>query len=113
MKTASSKGSIRRWLAAALAIAVMLPVSTASAWYGPWGPAVTGWDPQEAWMEEYGYLDRFGPTLADIRRLNRDQWRTAMGYPVRVGGIGPYGPTRSDVIRQHNRKMRRAWGYSY
>ena len=115
MKTTSQRRTVRKLLAATLAAAVFLPAPTADAWgpWGPWGPVAGGWDPHEAYLEEYGYLDRYGPTLGDIRRMNRDSWRAARGYPVRIDNVGPYGPTMSDVIRQNRRKMRRMWGYWY
>jgi hypothetical protein len=113
MMTTSLHGRGRKLLAATLAAAVLLPVSSAEAWWGPGGPAAWAWDPQEAFLEEYGYLDRYGPTIGDIRRMHRDSWRAARGYPVRIANVGPYGPTRGDIKRQHHRKMRRMWGYPY
>lgn len=101
------RGLRRKLLTALIATTALLATSSASAW---WGPGVGGWDPQEAYLNEYGFFDPYGPTVGDIRRMHRDNWRTLRGYPVNRG-VGLYGPTPSDVHRQHMRKMRRAWGY--
>ncbi len=93
--------------------AVCFPAASAYAWWRPGGPYAGGWDPNEAYLNEYGFLDRHGPTTGDFRRMHRDNWRGMRGYPVNRGGIGRYGPTLSDVRRQHHRKARRLWGYPY
>jgi hypothetical protein len=108
MKTNSLNRSVKKPLVALLAAALLLPVSTANAWRGP----AVGWDPQEAYLHEYGYLDPYGPTLGDIRRMQRDSWRYFMGYPVYIDNVGPRGPTYADVIRQQ-RRMYRPGGYWY
>jgi hypothetical protein len=101
----------KKLLLAALTAATLLVATAAEGWWGPGGPGAWGWDPQEAYLEEYGFLDPFGPTPGDIRRMQRDRWREMMGYPVYRAGVGPYGPRPSDVRRQYHRKARRLWGY--
>jgi hypothetical protein len=94
------------------AAAVAFSAATAQAWWGP-APGIGGWDPQEAFLDEYGFLDPYGPTPGDFRRLHRDQWKTAMGYPVYHENVGPWGPRLSDLQRQYHRKTMRLWGYPY
>jgi hypothetical protein len=113
MKTTSRHGTGRKLLVAMLAGALVLPVSTADAWWGPGGPMAWGWDPQEAYLHEYGYDHPYGPTLGDIRRMQRDNWRAFMGYPVYIDNVGPRGPSYADVTRQYRRKLRNTWGYPY
>jgi hypothetical protein len=104
----------RKLLAAALAAAMVLATEPLAAWWGgPWGPYTGGWDPQEAFLNQYGFLDPFGPTPGDIRRLRRDQWKAWRGYPVFIDEVGPYGPSLGAVIRQQRRKAHRLWGYPY
>lgn len=81
MKTTSRHGTGRKLLVAMLAGALVLPVSTADAWWGPGGPVAWGWDPQEAYLHEYGYDYPCGPTPGDIRCRQRNNWRVFMGYP--------------------------------
>lgn len=50
---------------------------------------------------------------SDFLRLQRDQWKAMMGYPVYYENIGPYGPRLSDVQRQYHRKTMRVWSYPY
>jgi len=100
-------------LAASLAITACLATVSANAWWGPVGPYAGGWDPQEAYLDEYGFFDRFGPSRSDIRRMHRDNWQAWRGYPVYRSGLGRYGPTLSDIRRQQHRKTRRFWGYPY
>jgi hypothetical protein len=101
-------------LAAAIAVAALFTVSSANAWWGPGpvGPGYWGWDPQEAYLDEYGFFDRWGPSISDIERMHRDNWYAARGYPV-YRGVGPFGPSLTDIRRQQMRKWRRAWGYPY
>ena len=99
-------------LAVAIATATLFTMSSANAWWGPGGPGVWGWDPHEAYLEEYGFFDRYGPSISDIDRMHRDNWYAARGYPV-FRGVGPYGPSVSDIRRQQMRKLRRSWGYPY
>jgi hypothetical protein len=60
-------GQKRKLLAAVTAMIVLTVTTTANA----------AWicDPQVAYLEEYGFLDPYGPSRGDIRRLHRDQWR--------------------------------------
>jgi hypothetical protein len=101
-------------LAVAIAAAALLTMTSANAWWGPSpvGPGVWGWDPYEAYLDEYGFFDRYGPSATDIERMYRDNWYAARGYPV-YRGVGPYGPSASDIRRQYMRKLRRSWGYPY
>ena len=99
-------------LAATISAAGLFTMTSANAWWGPGGPGPWGWDPYEAYLEEYGFFDPYGPSRADIRRMYRDQWDAARGYPT-YRGVGPYGPSLSDIRRQHRRKLRWAWGYPY
>ena len=96
----------------AVAATVIFSTTVAQAYWGP-GLGVGSWDPQEAYLDEYGFLDPYGPTPSDIRRLHRDQWKAMMGYPVSCQHIGPYGPRPSDLRQQYHRKAMRIWGHPY
>ena len=98
-------------LTAAIASACLFTAPPAWSWWGPGGPWPGMWDPQEAFLEEYGFLDRHGPSRGDIRRMHRDRWKAMRGYPVYIDGVGPYGPSLSDVRRQQRRQMHRFRGY--
>lgn len=98
----------KKLLITAITAAILFTATSAGAWWGP-----GAWDPHEAYLEEYGFLDRYGPSRGDIQRMHRDNWRAMRGYAVYHDGVGPYGPTRSDVRRQHQRKLKRSWGYPY
>jgi hypothetical protein len=113
MKNALHRKTRNIVLVAAMAAAVFFPAAAANAWLGPVGPGALGWDPYEAYLDEYGFLDPYGPSIGDLRRMQRDRWRAMMGYPVYIGGVGPYGPRPADVIRQYHRKASRWWGYPY
>jgi hypothetical protein len=110
------KATRNKLLAAAVAAAALLTMTSANAWWGPpggpGGPVAWGWDPHEAYLDEYGFFDPYGPSVSDINRMYRDNWYAARGYPV-YRGVGPFGPSYSDVRRQYMRKLRRAWGYPY
>ena len=113
MNTTITYSITRKLPMVAIASAILLLAEPASAWRGgPWGPAPLAWDPHEAYLDEYGFFDRYGPRRGDIRRMQRDNWHRMRGYPV-YPGIGRHGPTLSDIRRQHQRKLRRAWGYPY
>ena len=103
---------IKMILVIAVAATVAFSTAVAQAWWGR-GPPAGLWDPQEAYLDEYGFLDPYGPTPGDIRRLHRDQWKAMWGYPVFYQNIGPYGPRPSDLRQQYHRKARRIWGYPY
>jgi hypothetical protein len=99
-------------LVMAAAATMIFSTATAQAWWGPAaGPGL--WDPHEAYLDEYGFLDPYGPSRSDIRRLHRDQRRAMMGHPVYYQNVGPYGPRPSDLRRQFHRRAMRAWGYPY
>jgi hypothetical protein len=86
-------------LATLMAVAVFLPAASASAWWGGYDPGYAGCDPQWAYLEEYGFLDPYGPSPVDWRRLHRDQWRaaTSQGY---YGGYLRHDPVTRAVRRQ-------------
>jgi hypothetical protein len=113
MNRSSHNGVKRVLLAMAVVSAVVFSTATAQAWWGPVAPGAGGWDPQEAYLDEYGFLDPYGPMPGDFRRMHRDNWKAVMGYPVYHENVGPYGPRPSDVRKQHHRKMQRLWGYPY
>ena len=113
MNTPKHQNTRKISLTLAATTAILLTSTSTHAWWGPGGPPVGGWDPHEAYLHEYGFLDRHGPTMGDLRRMHRDNWKLLTGHPVYLKGVGPYGPTYSDVIRQQRRKHRRFWGYPY
>ncbi|MGD2073595.1 MAG: hypothetical protein PVI91_00205 [Gammaproteobacteria bacterium] len=92
-------------LASLVAAALLFPVS-ANAWWGGYGYPGGGCDPQWAYLEEYGFLDPFGPSPTDLRRLNRDQWRAA-----RYGYIGNYW--RHDPVSKAMRRQCHGWRRPY
>ena len=102
----------KRMLTAAITAVILFSATSAGAWWGA-GPYAWRWDPYEAYLDKYGFLDYHGPSRGDIHRMHRDNWRAMMGYPVYRDGVGLHGPTRSDVRRQYHRKARRLWGYPY
>ncbi len=115
MKTTTRSKSGRHLLTATIAAVILLSATSANAWWG-WGrawPLTGAWDPTEAYLYEYGFLDPYGPTTGDVRRMHRDNWRAMLGYPIRRDGVGPYGPRLSDIRRQQYRKARRFRGYPY
>jgi len=108
MNRSLHNGAKRILLGVAVAAAVVFSMAAAQAW---WGPGPVGWDPQEAYLDEYGFLDPYGQTPGDFRRMQRDHWKAVMGYPVYYENIAPYGPRPADVRRQYHRKMQRLRGY--
>jgi hypothetical protein len=74
MKTPRTRTSIGRSLMFVAGIAALALSASASAWWG--GYDRHGWrcDPQMAYLEEYGFLDYYGPSQSDMQRLHRDQW---------------------------------------
>ena len=64
----------RRLFATVLAISFLLPAASANA---GWRGYDSDWrcDPKLAYLEEYGFLDFKGPSRADLKRLQRDQWK--------------------------------------
>lgn len=86
-----------------MAAAMLFPAATASAW-GGYGPGGWGCDPQWAYLEEYGFLDPYGPSATDFRRLNRDQWRA-------VTRSGYYGSQRHDPVAKAVRRQCRGSAY--
>lgn len=98
-----NKGKLLSILTAA---ALLFPVSVANAWWGGYGP---GWgcDPQWAYLEEYGFLDPYGPSPTDWRRLQRDQWRAARSGAY----FGDYW--RHDPVATAVRRQCHGWRRSY
>jgi hypothetical protein len=66
----------RKLFASILAVSVLVSAASANA---GWRGYDSDWrcDPKLAYLEEYGFLDFRGPSRADIRRLQRDQWKAA------------------------------------
>ena len=108
MRKSFLSGTRRKVLVAVLA--ALLPVSTANAWWGGYGP---GWgcDPQVAYLEEYGFLDPWGPSRGDIRRLHRDEWRAAT-TPRYYGGYTAETPV-AKAVRRQCRGWNRGWRRPY
>lgn len=65
-----------RLFASLLALGLLLPAASANA---DWRGYDSDWrcDPKLAFLEEYGYLDYRGPSRGDMKRLNRDRWKSA------------------------------------
>jgi hypothetical protein len=91
-----NKGAL---LAILMAGAVLLPATAANAWWSGYAPGGWGCDPQWAYLEEYGFLDPYGPSPTDIQRLNRDQWR-AMRGPAYYGGYWRDDPVAKAMRNQ-------------
>lgn len=107
MNTLLVRTNIRKSLMFAAGIAALMISTSAGAWWGGYDRNAWRCDPQMAYLDEYGFLDYYGPSRNDIRRLNRDQWRAIYygdwrydpyekalrkncpGYSSRWGG--PYG----------------------
>ena len=52
-------------------------------------------------MIEYGFLDYWGPSFGDLRRLDRDQWKAIY-----------YGNMRYDpVVKALRKRCPRSWRY--
>ena len=88
----------------AFLVAALLPVAAANAWWGGYAPApgyYWGCDPQTAYLQEYGFLDPFGPSRGDMQRLHRDEWRAANG-PAYFGGYSRvYEDPVTKAVRIH------------
>jgi hypothetical protein len=95
-------------LAALMATALALPAATASAWWGGYGAPGWGCDPHWAYLEEYGFLDPYGPSPTDWRRLNRDQWRAATSGAY-YHNFRRYDPVAQAVRRQCHLSQRPYW----
>jgi hypothetical protein len=113
----------------AVAAAVALPLGSASAWWGggpwgggpwggPWGapgtwggpgivpPGVAripGWSPEEV-AEKYDFYGPYGPSITDIRRLNRDIF---WGRPL-DNLYQPLGPSGTDLRRKERQELLRS-----
>ncbi len=106
---------------AVVVTAVALPLQSASAWWGPWGPVgawgppgtlvppavarIPGWSPEEV-AERYDFYGPYGPSITDIRRLQRD---IAWGRPL-DNLYTPLGPSPTDIRRQARREFLRGQG---
>ncbi len=86
-------------LATLMAVAVLFPAASAQAWWGGYDRGAWGCDPTWAYLEEYGFLDPWGPSRTDLRRLRRDEWR-AVTHPVYAGGYSRHDPVAKAVRRQ-------------
>ena len=87
MNKLSHHRTLKKLLTAAITAAMFFTATAAGAGWG-----AGAWDPHEACLEEYGFLDRYGPSREDIQRMYRDNWRAMRGYPVYHDGVGPSGP---------------------
>jgi hypothetical protein len=86
-------------------LAALLPAAAANAWWGGYGPGGWGCDPQYAYMKEYGFLDPYGPSRSDLRRLSRDEWRAAT-TPRYYGG---YSTAEDPVTKAVRRRCPGGW----
>lgn len=109
----------------ALATAVSVPLQSASAWGGPWGPPgawgapgpmvppgvaqLPGWSPEEV-AQKYDFYGPYGPSISDIRRFHRDM---AWGRPLDSLYSSPLGPSPSAVRRQERQESLRQFGAPY
>lgn len=98
MRTSFINGTRRKLLVAVMA--ALLPVASANAWWGGYGPGAYGCDPQWAYMKEYGFLDRWGPSRGDVDRLRRDEWRAANDSWYYGGYTGSDDPVTKAVRRR-------------
>ena len=94
----------RKILASLVAGVVLLPAGSANAWWDGYGPGLNrSCDPQEAYMIEYGFLDYWGPSIGDLRRLDRDRWKAIY-----------YGDVRYDpVVKALRKRCSRSWSYGW
>ena len=92
----------RKLLASLVAGVVLLPAGSANAWWD--GPDLNrSCDPQEAYMIEYGFLDYWGPSINDLRRLDRDKWKAIY-----------YGDMRYDpLVKALRKRCPRSWSYGW
>lgn len=102
-----------------VAAAALLPLQSASAWWGPWGPVgawgapvvvlppgverIPGWSPEET-AARYGFDGPYGPSITQIRRLHRD---LAWGRPFDDLYNSPLGPSPTELRRQERRAFLR------
>jgi hypothetical protein len=63
---------------------------------------IPGWSPEEV-AEKYDFYGPYGPSITDIRRLNRDIF---WGRPL-DNLIMPLGPSPTDIRRKERREMLR------
>jgi hypothetical protein len=94
----------RKILASLVAGGVLLFAGSANAWWNAYGPDLNrSCDPQEAYMIEYGFLDHWGPSIGDLRRLDRDQWKAVY-----------YGDVRYDpIVKALRKRCPRSWRYGW
>lgn len=105
MSRLSCKRHHGRWLAALTAELALLTATSANAW---WSGGHSGWvcDPPTTYLQEYGFLDRLGPSPGDIQRLNRDQWKA-----MRYGGY--CDPAKIALRARCPYANRRCYAYDY
>jgi len=94
----------RKILAPLVAGAILLPAGSAHAWWDGYGPNLNrSCDPQEAYMIEYGFRNYWGPSVGDLRRLDRDQWKAIY-----------YGDVRYDpAVKALRKRCPRSWSYGW
>ena len=104
MKMSFLSIGMRKILASLVTGVVLLLAGSANAWWGGYGPDLNrSCDPQTAYMIEYGFLDNWGPSIGDLRRLDRDQWKTVY-----------YGDMRYDpYVKALRKRCPRSWRYGW
>jgi hypothetical protein len=98
----------RKLLASLVAGMVLLPAGSAIAWWDRYGPDLNrSCNPQQAYMIEYGFLDYWGPSISDLRRLDRDQWKAIYYGDVR------YDPVAKALRKRCPRSLSYGWDDPY
>jgi hypothetical protein len=111
MRKSFLNGTKRKVLVAV--IAALLPAAMANAYWGGYAPGGWGCDPQAAYLEEYGFLDPFGPSRTDMRRLHRDEWRATTSPTRYYGGYTTETPVTKAVRKRCRGGWNRGWRRSH
>ncbi len=111
MKKSFVNGTKRKVIVAVMA--ALLPAAAANAYWGSYGPGGWGCDPHAAYLEEYGFLDPYGPSPTDLRRLSRDEWRAATRPYTYYGGYTRETPVAKAVRKQCRGGWGRGWRRPY
>ena len=106
MNTSFGDVSMRKILASLVGGVALLLVGSVNAWWG-YAEPTRSCDPQTAYMIEYGFLDYWGPSIGDLRRLDRDQWKAVYYGDVR------YDPTVKALRKRCPPSWRYGWGGPY
>jgi len=107
MNKSRIQSTLRKSLISIVGIMALAASTSAGAWGGGYDRNVWRCDPQSAYLDEYGFLDYYGPSRGDIRRLNRDQWR-AIYY-----GDWRYDPVEKALRKNCHHYSNRWWGGPY